>query len=263
MRPRRRRSLAVAAAVLLALVSPVQAQERGERAADEVRDAGSPEARTMALARLLDGLRGVSLRQRLEDVNRFFNGFRHRADREAWGREDYWATLPEFLRLGAGDCEDFAIAKYFALRALDVPDRDLAVVYARDLRRGLPHMVLLHGAPGDGAALVLDNHEPDPRPAGTRGDLLPVFALNAGPVRVAVAGPGPQRTWRAVGWRHRVWDRVLALTWEAPRLARIMPAKRAQAPLAQAPLAHLGTWRRGAWALPAAETLRLVRHPPR
>ena len=53
--------------------------------------------------------------QRLSEVNRIFNQVTKVSDLRKWGRKDYWATPEEFLQTKGGDCEDFAVAKYFAL----------------------------------------------------------------------------------------------------------------------------------------------------
>ncbi|HPX55908.1 MAG TPA: transglutaminase-like cysteine peptidase, partial [Syntrophales bacterium] len=50
--------------------------------------------------------------QKLEKVNRFFNRMEFVDDIQLWGVQDYWATPIEFISRNAGDCEDFAIAKY-------------------------------------------------------------------------------------------------------------------------------------------------------
>ena len=50
------------------------------------------------------------------------------------------------LARGEGDCEDFAIAKYFTARTLGVPDNKLRITYVYIKRRWKPneaHMVLL------------------------------------------------------------------------------------------------------------------------
>jgi len=43
------------------------------------------------------------------------------SDEDNWGQEDYWATPKEFYDKDRGDCEDYAIAKYFALRQAGIP----------------------------------------------------------------------------------------------------------------------------------------------
>src|SRR5690606_33034680 len=57
--------------------------------------------------------------QQLERTNTFFNRrLRFEDDLEIWKIKDYWATPIESLSRRAGDCEDFAIAKYVTLRLL-------------------------------------------------------------------------------------------------------------------------------------------------
>ena len=75
------------------------------------------------LVALLQRLRRAPVAQQLDRVNTFFNAFAYRADRALWRKADHWSTPLEFIGRGGGDCEDFAIGKYFALRWLAVaPD---------------------------------------------------------------------------------------------------------------------------------------------
>lgn len=92
----------------------------------------------------------------LDQINRSVNSaMTYRSDRAIWGVGDHWATPVEMARKGAGDCEDFAIAKYWLLRSLGVADEQLQMVVLQDTRRQLFHAVLVvHTASG---AYVLDN----------------------------------------------------------------------------------------------------------
>ena len=65
---------------------------------------------------LLDELKGKDRMTQIKEVNRYFNGQRYIIDRKNWGVEDYWATPYQFLKMD-GDCEDYAIAKFMALKA--------------------------------------------------------------------------------------------------------------------------------------------------
>ncbi len=58
--------------------------------------------------------------------------------------QNKWLTPKEFLIIGRGDCEDYAITKYFALKKLniDVSKLYLSVVKMKGSRNY--HMVLLH-----------------------------------------------------------------------------------------------------------------------
>jgi predicted transglutaminase-like cysteine proteinase len=99
---------------------------------------------------------GLSDVEMLDHVNRAVNSaMTYRSDRAIWGVGDRWATPVEMARKGAGDCEDFAIAKYWLLRSLGVADEKLQIVVLQDTRRQLFHAVLVvHTASG---AYVLDN----------------------------------------------------------------------------------------------------------
>lgn len=67
-----------------------------------------------AWAALLKSPPQGDIKDTLNRVNQFFNSrMRFRDDITVWGQQDYWATPIEFLRKGAGDCEDYALAKYF------------------------------------------------------------------------------------------------------------------------------------------------------
>lgn len=99
---------------------------------------------------------GLPDKAMLDRVNRAVNSaITYRSDRAIWGVGDRWATPVEMARKGAGDCEDFAIAKYWLLRSLGVADERLQMVVLQDTRRQLFHAVLVvHTASG---AYVLDN----------------------------------------------------------------------------------------------------------
>ena len=119
---------------------------------------------------------------RVAAVNEFYNRkvfFRN--DLDLWGQVDYWASPLETLQRGAGDCEDYAIAKYFTLVAMGVPHRKLRMVYVRANLGGSmqPHMVLAYYPSADADPLVLDSLVQDLREASRRPDLSPVFSFNA------------------------------------------------------------------------------------
>lgn len=92
----------------------------------------------------------------LDLVNRGVNrALTYRADAAIWNMGDYWANPVEMAQLGAGDCEDYAIAKYWLLRSLGVADENLQLVMLQDTRRQLFHAVLIAHVGGD--SYVLDN----------------------------------------------------------------------------------------------------------
>lgn len=143
-----------------------------------------------------------NVEQQLDAVNGFFNRYLRFGDDVAiWGTSDYWATPFESLAKLAGDCEDFALAKYFSLLLLGVPNEKLRLIYVK-ARIGGPasavqqaHMVLAYYSTPQSDPLVLDNLISEIRPATMRTDLLPVFSFNSqaifsGVAGTASAGPG-------------------------------------------------------------------------
>ncbi len=108
------------------------------------------------------GVSGLTLAR---NVNRRLNQLKQRSDIDTWGHQDYWATPDDLLRRGAGDCEDLAIAKFFALLQLGVPEDRLWL--ARGVRlnpwnsRLQSHLVTVY-EDRDGTPWVLDNLSPEP-----------------------------------------------------------------------------------------------------
>lgn len=119
---------------------------------------------------------------KLRRVNDFFNRrIRFQDDIVVWRLPDYWATPIEFLGQGAGDCEDYAIAKFHSLIELGVERSKLRMIYVRATLGGaqVAHMVLGYYASPGAEPLVLDNLIGDIRPASRRPDLAPVFSFNS------------------------------------------------------------------------------------
>ena len=114
----------------------------------------------------------------LKTVNRFFNKLRFVSDERQWGREDYWATPYEFLVSNAGDCEDFAIAKYVTLVKLGVPVEQLRLIHVNSRQLKQAHMVLGYIASEGAEPLILDNLTSRVLPLSRRQDLEPVYSFN-------------------------------------------------------------------------------------
>jgi predicted transglutaminase-like cysteine proteinase len=83
----------------------------------------------------------LSRPEKLKAVNDFFNRWPYKQDKELYGRAEYWATPTEFMAR-SGDCEDFSIAKYFALRQLGFAKDEMRIVILMDEIRGIGHAVL-------------------------------------------------------------------------------------------------------------------------
>lgn len=134
------------------------------------------------LLRLVAEEREAPALAQLEQVNRFINtSFEWRDDQQVWGQPDYWAAPLEMLQKGAGDCEDFAMAKYFMLVGLGLPEASLRLVYVRAQWQGRPqaHMVLAWYPEPGAEPWILDNLNPELKRASQRADLQPVFSFNA------------------------------------------------------------------------------------
>lgn len=181
----------VAAALLLQLLAP-WAWDRDRMLAAAQRQGPEAVAGVRALQAAIAAVQAQPEPVRLQALNRFFNErIVFAEDIDTTGQIDQWASPLETLGRGAGDCEDFAIAKYFALIAAGVPTAKLRMVYVRaDLGGSVrAHMVLAYYPQPAAEPLILDNLEPDIRPASARRDLSPVFSFNAEGLWQGTVGP--------------------------------------------------------------------------
>lgn len=106
----------------------------------------------LKLLAIVDQARSHDGRALLGETNRAIN-LAIRAEND--GVEDIWSSPLETFQRGAGDCEDYAIAKLAALRLAGVAAEDLRLVVVRDTRNGEGHAVA--SAKLDGHWLMLDN----------------------------------------------------------------------------------------------------------
>lgn len=147
--------------------------------------ASLPAAAQAKLGRLLDlvdSQRGQPAAQQLELVNRFVNQqLAWKEDSELWGVADFWASPLQLFAKQAGDCEDLAMAKYFALVGLGLPESSLRLVYVRAQWQGRAqaHMVLAWYPEPNAEPWILDNLDPELKRVSQRPDLQPVFSFNA------------------------------------------------------------------------------------
>lgn len=127
---------------------------------------------------MIEASKNESVLNKLKNVNDFFNRLTYKTDLAHWKRKDYWATPVEFMGTGAGDCEDYAIAKYLALEYLGVPTSKMFLSYVRVKSSNEAHMVLTYFETPSSEPLVLDNLRKTIQPASKRDDLIPVFNFN-------------------------------------------------------------------------------------
>lgn len=137
-------------------------------------------ARVQRWQQLLITAESLTEAQKLKQVNQFFNSeVPFVSDLKHWKREDYWATPYEALVTNGGDCEDYVIAKYHALRQLGVEASKLRITYVNAVRLNEAHMVLTYFPTKDAVPLVLDNLINIIAKADKRPDLVPVYSFNA------------------------------------------------------------------------------------
>jgi len=157
---------------------------------------------------LIDQTRPLPDDEKIKRINAFINrNIAFRDDQELWGQADYWATPLETLGRGAGDCEDFTIAKYVTLKLLGIPIERMRLIYVRAQIGGphsrvtQAHMVLgYYPKPGD-EPLILDNLVTDIYPASRRTDLTPVFSFNSEGLWVGQSRTDSAATARLSRWR--------------------------------------------------------------
>ncbi len=186
-----RRWLVTAGAVLFATLALLGTSRAWD--ADRMLRAASlhgprAQASTRDLQQLLAVVSDGEVSVRLDAVNGHFNRrIAFAEDTVVWQQADFWASPIETLAKGEGDCEDYAIAKYFSLVAAGVPVASLRLVYVRAILAALPtvparsvaHMVLAYYPERSEDPLILDNLVQEIKPASRRADLTPVFSFNS------------------------------------------------------------------------------------
>lgn len=128
---------------------------------------------------LIERLAGESLRSQVDEINDWANKHPYIVDQLNWGLEDYWETPYEFMTVN-GDCEDYAIAKYYSLRALGVPEDKLRIMVVQDLNLGGVIHAILGVYDDDNELLILDNQITQVRPALKIYHYRPIYGVNEG-----------------------------------------------------------------------------------
>lgn len=121
-------------------------------------------------------LRGRSAAEQVSGVQRLVNRLRYVPDQQNWGVADRWETPAEMFARG-GDCEGFALTKYFALRELGFDEAALRLAIVWDAEDREQHAVLL--VESEGTAWVLDNKFAAPVPApALAARYRPIWSVN-------------------------------------------------------------------------------------
>jgi len=95
-------------------------------------------------------------RARIGQINRAVNlAIRPVSDLVQYRVDDFWAAPLTTMRTGAGDCDDYAIVKYLALREVGIAPENIRLMIVRDVRRQNNHAVV--AVRHDDEWLILDN----------------------------------------------------------------------------------------------------------
>jgi predicted transglutaminase-like cysteine proteinase len=117
------------------------------------------EKRLLLWKSMMEVSENKSIVRKLKNVNDFFNKFTYKRDIIHWRKEDYWATPIEFIGTGAGDSEDYAIAKYYSLLKLGILKNNLKLSYVNYKGKDLyekEHVVLYYYHKSNSKPIVLD-----------------------------------------------------------------------------------------------------------
>jgi predicted transglutaminase-like cysteine proteinase len=131
----------------------------------------------------LDTLKGQDPMAQLRAVNTFMNRSPYIQDIKNWGVRDYWESPGQFLAK-FGDCEDYGIAKYMALKYLGFKVSQLRVVVLKDVNLNIGHAIL--AVYYDDRILILDNQIKAVADSRRITHYRPVYSIN-------------EQYW----WRHR------------------------------------------------------------
>lgn len=124
---------------------------------------------------LVNDLKAQNKLRQLITVNRWFNRLPYKYDEYAYNTIDYWADTAELLSK-RGDCEDFALSKYFTLRRLGFSPDELKITVVYDQEKYLNHAVLMVYT--GGTRYMLDSNSDDMGPSPMEYRYKTIYAFN-------------------------------------------------------------------------------------
>jgi predicted transglutaminase-like cysteine proteinase len=126
---------------------------------------------------MIASLEGKNLREQLDVINSWGNEHPYIVDQLNWGMEDFWETPHEFISVN-GDCEDYAIAKYYSLKALGISLDKMRIIIVQDFNLGgIIHAILgVYDEKGD--MYILDNQIDQVMPAMKIYHYRPIYSVN-------------------------------------------------------------------------------------
>jgi|tagenome__1003787_1003787.scaffolds.fasta_scaffold20961089_1 predicted transglutaminase-like cysteine proteinase len=141
--------------------------------------------------RLIEAVKSKSGRAQLEEANRAVNtAIRYVSDYAQHGEPDRWSAPLATFSTGKGDCEDYAIAKYVALKQAGFSPDELRLLLVRDRAARQDHAVLASRL--DDRWLILDNRSSELIEDTNAASFTPLFAINHRGVHL-IAAPYAKR----------------------------------------------------------------------
>lgn len=122
-----------------------------------------------------ESLRDKDEATQIKSINDFINRAKYITDPDNYQVPDIWNTPAEFLDK-MGDCEDYAIAKYFSLKHIGIPTERMRIVAVQDLNLKVGHAILAVYV-GD-HIMILDNQIKQVVDADTIKHYQAVFSIN-------------------------------------------------------------------------------------
>lgn len=160
-----------------------QMQSNAQEVADCRIDAENCSIEAARLVALSDKARLTGSREGLTLVNSAVNdSIRYQNDFAHHGVADYWSAPIATLKDGHGDCEDYAIIKYFVLRQAGIAPANIKILLVRDVVAAQDHAVTV--VRQDGHWLVLDNRWSSIVETSDASSLLPRYAVGEDGVKL-------------------------------------------------------------------------------
>ena len=135
--------------------------------------------RILDYKRTLSRYKKLSKIEQLKRINFYCNNYLPGYDAIIDKTDDYWETPKEFLKTGYGDCEDYAIIKYYSLINLGFKKKKLFLTVVKENASRNYHMVLSYFQKPHHSPMILDNLSFKILPLSKRIDLQAVFFINA------------------------------------------------------------------------------------
>lgn len=134
--------------------------------------------RIVDYSKTLETLKKFPQDEQLLRVNFYLNQLPFKPDIINNNNSDYWGTPKEFLTCGYGDCEDYAIIKYFTLLKLGFEKEKLFITTSHEKYSNQAHMVLSYFKSKNEPPLILDSISYKVLNLGKRVDLEAKIFIN-------------------------------------------------------------------------------------